>query len=51
MGLKLRRGALLWKDDRLVFPGLHWFIERLKASWCNRRWISLRDFDEVCRGN
>ena len=43
--------SLNHKDGRLVFPKLHWFIERLKASWDNKHWVSREEFDEIERGN
>jgi len=39
------------KDGRLVFPRLYWFVERLKASWANKHWVTGDEFDEIRRGN
>lgn len=49
--MKKLKGYPTWKDGRLVIPKLYWFIERLLASWANKRWISPQEFDEICRGN
>ena len=50
----MRRGAnisITHRDGRLVFPKLYWLVERLKASWENRRWLSKQEFEEIERGN
>jgi len=39
------------KDGRLYFPSLYQFIERLKATWANKHWVTLEEFDEIRRGN
>lgn len=41
----------LKEDGRLRFPTLYWLVERLKASWTNRHWVSKGEFDEIRRGN
>jgi len=39
------------RAGRLYFLGLYWFVERLKASWVNKRRVSKVEFDEIQRGN
>ena len=47
-----RKGlTLMWNDGTLVFPKIYWFIERIKASWTNKKWITPQEFDEIRRGN
>lgn len=50
--VKMKRRLLItYRDGSLVFPKLYLFIERLKASWNNRRWLSKQEFEEIERGN
>jgi len=43
--------SLTHRDGRLVFLRLYWFVERLKASWDNKHWVTREEFDEISRGN
>jgi len=42
---------LTHRDGRLFFPSAYWFVERLKASWVNKHWVTREGFDEIRRGN
>ena len=42
---------LTHRDGRLFFPSAYWFVERLKASWANKHWVTREGFDEIRRGN
>jgi len=42
---------LIHRDGSLFFPGVYCFIERLKASWANKHWVTREEFDEIRRGN
>jgi len=42
---------LKFRDERLRFPRLYWFVQRLRASWVNGKWLSWDEFEEIQRGN
>ena len=43
--------SLTRRDGTLFFQRAYWFVERLKASWANKHWVSPEEFDEIRRGN